>query len=199
MIARLVGRLARKSPDALIVDVHGVGYRVMVSLNAFSALPAEGEPVELSIQTQMRENAIDLFGFLDEQEQALFGGLVGVSGVGPRMALNILSGMPTAHLVQALADGDVAKLVAMPGVGKKTADRLVVELRDRVRLICGKPADRPRAQDGLENEAVSALVNLGYRQPEAERTVRQAIEVEKGDLAAVIRAALRQLSGGSKS
>jgi Holliday junction DNA helicase RuvA len=198
MIARLVGRLARKSPDALIVDVHGVGYRVMVSLNAFSALPAQGEPVELSIHTQMRENAIDLFGFLDEQEQALFGGLVGVSGVGPRMALNILSGMPTAQLVQALADGDVAKLVAMPGVGKKTADRLVVELCDRVRLICGRPADRPRAQDGLEIEAVSALVNLGYRQPEAERTVRKAIEVEKGDLAAVIRAALRHLSGGSK-
>jgi Holliday junction DNA helicase RuvA len=198
MIARLVGRLARKSPDALIVDVHGVGYRVMVSLNAFSALPAEGEPVELSIHTQMRENAIDLFGFLDEQEQALFGGLVGVSGVGPRMALNILSGMPTAQLVQALADGDVGKLVAMPGVGKKNADRLVVELRDRVRLICGKPAGRPRAQDGLELEAVSALVNLGYRQPEAERTVRKTIEVEKGDLAAVIRAALRQLSGGSK-
>jgi Holliday junction DNA helicase RuvA len=197
MIARLVGHLARKAPDALIVDVHGVGYRVMVSLNAFSGLPAEGEPVELSIHTQMRENALDLFGFLDDQEQALFGGLLGVSGVGPRMALNILSGMPTADLVQALADGDVAKLVAMPGVGKKTADRLVVELRDRVRLLCGKSADRSRPHDGLEVEAVSALVNLGYRQPEAERAVRKAIGVEKDDLAVVIRAALQQLSGGS--
>jgi Holliday junction DNA helicase RuvA len=197
MIARLVGRLARKAPDALIVDVHGVGYRVMVSLNAFSALPAEGELVTLSIHTQMRENALDLFGFLDGQEQALFGGLIGVSGVGPRMALNILSGMPTPDLVQALADGDVARLVAMPGVGKKTADRLIVELRDRVRLLCGPPADRGRAQDGVEGEAVSALVNLGYRQPEAERAVRKAMDVERNDLAAVIRAALQQLSGGS--
>lgn len=197
MIARLVGRLARKAPEALIVDVHGVGYRVMVSLNAFSALPAEGESVELSIHTQMRENALDLFGFLDEQEQALFGGLIGVSGVGPRMALNILSGMPTADLVQALAEGDVIKLVAMPGVGKKTADRLVVELRDRVRLLCGKSADRPHAQGGLELEAVSALVNLGYRQVEAERAVRKSIGSEENDLALVIRAALQRLSGGS--
>lgn len=196
MIARLVGSLFRKAPDALIVDVHGVGYRVMVSLNAFSALPAEGEPVELSIHTQMRENALDLFGFLDAQEQALFGGLIGVSGVGPRMALNILSGMPTADLVQALADGDVAKLVAMPGVGKKTADRLVVELRDRVRLLCGKPTDEHPARAGVEAEAVSALVNLGYRQAEAERAVRKAIDVERNDLAAVIRTALQKLSGG---
>jgi Holliday junction DNA helicase RuvA len=196
MIARLAGRLARKAPDWLIVDVHGVGYRVFVSLNAFSALPAEGEPVALEIHTQMRENALDLFGFLDVREQALFGGLIGVSGVGPRMALNILSGMPTADLVEALADGDVARLVAMPGVGKKTADRLVVELRDRVRLLCGKPADRPRAQDAVETEAVSALVNLGYRQAEAERAVRNATVVERNDLAAVIRAALQRLSGG---
>jgi Holliday junction DNA helicase RuvA len=197
MIARLVGNLFRKTPDALIVDVHGVGYRVMVSLNAFSALPSEGEAVELSIHTQMRENALDLFGFLDAQEQALFGGLISVSGVGPRMALNILSGMPTADLVQALAEGDVAKLVAMPGVGKKTADRLVVELRDRVGQLCGKPADQQRAQTSTEAEAVSALVNLGYRRPEAERAVRKAIDVERNDLAAVIRTALQKLSGGS--
>lgn len=198
MIARLVGSLVRKAPDALIVDVHGVGYRVMVSLNAFSALPAEGESVVLSIHTQMRENALDLFGFLDAQEQALFGGLIAVSGVGPRMALNILSGMPTVDLVRALAEGDVARLVAMPGVGKKTADRLVVELRDRVRLLCGTEAsDQRRVQTSVESEAVSALVNLGYRQPEAERAVRKAIDVESNDLAAVIRAALRKLSGGS--
>lgn len=197
MIARLSGRLARKAPDALIVDVQGVGYRVMVSLNAFSALPAEGEPVELSIHTQMRENAIDLFGFLDAQEQALFGGLIGVSGVGPRMALNILSGMPTADLVQALAEADVARLVAMPGVGRKTADRLVVELRDRVRLLCGKPAKEGRVRGAAEAEAVSALVNLGYRQAEAERAVQKAVGSVKDDLASLIRAALHQLSGGS--
>jgi len=113
------------------------------------------------------------------------------------MALNILSGMPTADLVHALAEGDVAKLVAMPGVGKKTADRLVVELRDRVRQLCGKPADQQRAQTSIEAEAVSALVNLGYRQPEAERAVRKAIDVERNDLAAVIRTALQKLSGGS--
>ncbi len=195
MIARLVGRLARKSPESLVVDVHGVGYRVLVSLNAFAALPEEGEPVELAIHTHLRENALELFGFLDPREKALFNALLAVSGVGPRMALNILSGIPAADLQEALSCGDIARLVSVPGIGKRTAERLVVELQDRVRQLHAQGPTDGRRRDGAEAEAVSALVNLGYRQKEAERAVREAIEQGGGELAAVIRQALRQLSG----
>ena len=194
MIARLVGQLIQKSPDALIVDVHGVGYRVHVSLNTFSALPGEGEQVELAIHTQLRENALELFGFLNPNEKALFGVLLGVAGVGPRMALNILSGIPTGELIDALANGDVARLVSVPGIGKRTAERLVVELRDRVRLLCHEEVSDGRSRAGPESEAVSALVNLGYRQREAERAVRAVIEQGTDELAALIRLALRRLT-----
>jgi len=192
MIARLVGRLAQKSPEALIVDVHGVGYRVMVSLNAFAALPEQGAEVELAIHTNLRENALELFGFVSADEKALFTALITVSGVGPRMALNILSGLPAADLRNALAAGNVNRLVAVPGVGKRTAERLIVELQDRMRkLAVAAPVDGVGPRDA---EAVSALVNLGYRAPEAERAVR-AVAAGVGDLAEVIRRALQKLSG----
>jgi Holliday junction DNA helicase RuvA len=193
MIARLVGRLALKSTEALVVDVHGVGYRVMVSLNAFAALPEQGAEVELAIHTHLRENALELFGFVTPDERALFTALITVSGIGPRMALNILSGVPAADLRDALAAGNVARLVAVPGVGKRTAERLVVELQDRVqKLSIAAPADAAAATD---MEAVSALVNLGYRQPEAERAVRSVTAAGPKELAEVIRRALQKLSG----
>jgi Holliday junction DNA helicase RuvA len=193
MIARLVGRLALKSTEALVVDVHGVGYRVMVSLNAFAALPEQGAEVELAIHTHLRENALELFGFVSPDERALFTALITVSGIGPRMALNILSGVPAADLRDALAAGNVARLVAVPGVGKRTAERLVVELQDRVqKLSIAAPADAAAATD---MEAVSALVNLGYRQPEAERAVRSVAAAGAKELAEVIRRALQKLSG----
>jgi holliday junction DNA helicase RuvA len=193
MIARLVGRLAHKSPDALIVDVHGVGYRVMVSLTAFAALPEQGAEVELAIHTHLRETALELFGFVSVDERALFTALITVSGIGPRMALNILSGLPAADLRDALVAGNVSRLVAVPGVGKRTAERLVVELQDRVRKMAATtPADSGAAADA---EAVSALVNLGYRQPEAERAVRAVSAAGSKDLADVIRRALQKLSG----
>jgi Holliday junction DNA helicase RuvA len=193
MIARLVGRLAQKSPEALIVDVHGVGYRVMVSLNAFAALPEQGAEVALGIHTHLRETALELFGFLTADEQALFGALITVSGVGLRMALNILSGLPAADLRDALAAGNVNRLIAIPGVGKRTAERLIVELQDRVRkLAATAPAD---GRGPLDGEAVSALVNLGYRAPDAERAVRTVTAAGARDLAEVIRRALQKLSG----
>jgi Holliday junction DNA helicase RuvA len=193
MIARLVGRLALKSTEALVVDVHGVGYRVMVSLNAFAALPEQGAEVELAIHTHLRENALELFGFVSPDERALFTALITVSGIGPRMALNILSGVPAADLRDALAAGNIARLVAVPGVGKRTAERLVVELQDRVqKLSIAAPADAAAATD---MEAVSALVNLGYRQPEAERAVRSVAAAGAKELAEVIRRALQKLSG----
>jgi len=193
MIARLVGRLAHKSPEALIVDVHGVGYRVMVSLNGFAALPAQGAEVELAIHTNLRENALELFGFASPDEKALFTALITVSGVGPRMALNILSGLPAADLRDALATGNVSRLVAIPGVGKRTAERLIVELQDRMRkLAAATPSD---GVGPLDAEAVSALVNLGYRALEAERAVRAVSAAGARDLAEIIRRALQKLSG----
>lgn len=195
MIARLTGRLAQKSPDALIIDVHGVGYRVLVSLTAFGALPAEGAEVTLGIHTHLRENALELFGFTNAVEQALFGALITVSGIGPRMALNILSGLPAEQLSEALASGNVARLVAIPGIGKRTAERLVVELQDRVRKLLVAPADAAATAGTSDAEAVSALVNLGYRAPDAERAVRAAIAAGAHELADVIRKALQKLSG----
>jgi len=192
MIARLSGRLAHKSPEELIVDVHGVGYRVMVSLTAFSALPEVGSEVVLAIHTNLRENALELFGFVSAEEKILFGALITVSGVGPRMALNILSGLPAAQLRDAIAAGNVGRLMAIPGVGKRTAERLVVDLQDRVRKLAfaGVPAD----DGGADAEAVSALVNLGYRQPEVERAVRAVTTAGAKELAEVIRRALQKLS-----
>lgn len=195
MIARLTGRLAVKSPDALIIDVHGVGYRVLVSLTAFGALPAEGAEVTLGIHTHLRENALELFGFTNAVEQSLFGALITVSGIGPRMALNILSGLPAEQLSEALASGNVARLVAIPGIGKRTAERLVVELQDRVRKLLVAPADAAATAGTSDAEAVSALVNLGYRAPDAERAVRAAIAAGAHELADVIRKALQKLSG----
>jgi Holliday junction DNA helicase RuvA len=193
MIGRLAGRLAQKSPESVIVDVQGVGYQVWISLNAFAALPNEGQPVELAIHTHLRENALELFGFLDPEEKALFTALLAVSGVGPRMAMNILSGMPTRALMDSLEGGDVARLVTIPGVGRKTAERLVVELKDRVAKL--RVARRPEeSRDAASAEATSALVNLGYRQPEAERAVRWAKEQGESDLAGLIRRALQRLS-----
>lgn len=195
MIARLRGLLALKSPEVLIVDVHGVGYRVMVSLTAFGALPAEGEEVTLGIHTHLRENALELFGFVVPLEQALFGALIAVSGIGPRMALNILSGLPAEQLIEALANGSVARLVAIPGVGKRTAERLVVELQDRVRKLASPATAAADASHTSDAEAVSALVNLGYRAPDAERAVRAALAAGARELADVIRKALQKLSG----
>lgn len=196
MIARLAGRLAVKSPEGLIVDVNGVGYRVLVSLNAFAALPAEGEPVEMAIHTHMRESSIELFGFGEGAEKALFLRLLAVSGVGPRMALTILSGMPTADLITALAEGNVRRLVGIPGIGKRTAERLVVELQDKMAALGAASTSRTGATaPGPEDEAVSALVNLGYRDADAEKAVRDAVRTGASDLADVIREALKTLSG----
>jgi len=194
MIARLVGRLAQKTPEALVVDVNGVGYQVFASLNTFYALPPEGATVELEIQTQLRENALELFGFQDPLEKAVFGLLLTVAGVGPRMALSILSGMTASDLLDALAAEDFARLVAVPGIGKKKAERLVVELHDRVQVLRAKTAGDGGVRGAVETEAVSALVNLGYRQKDAERVVREIAREGSDDLAEVIRLALKRLS-----
>jgi len=197
MIAQLHGILAHKSPEQLIIDVGGVGYQVFVSLNCLYQLPEAGQKVRLLIHTNLRENALELFGFGDPAERQLFTLLVGVSGIGPRLALNILSGMPARDLIAALEAGDVVRLVSIPGVGKKTAERLVVELRDRMKMVQGErgAGDGGAGGDGLEAEAVSALVNLGYRRPDAERAVKAAHGAGEQGLESIIRNALKRLSG----
>lgn len=195
MIARLVGTLAHKSPEQLIVDVGGVGYQVFVSLQSFCRIPDVGQSVRLLIHTNVRENALELFGFTEAGERQLFSLLTSVSGIGPRLALNILSGMPFAELKAAIEAGDLVRLVSIPGVGKKTAERLVVELRDKVKLLdaAGDRAGPARVEDA-DAEAVSALVNLGYRRPEAERAVQASRAAGERELENVIRGALKRIS-----
>lgn len=194
MIARLAGTLLERSPERVIVDVSGVGYCVFVSLQTFADLPPEGSPIELMTYTHVREDALQLYGFRDGMERRLFLLLKEVSGIGPRLAINILSGMPASELRDALREGDVVRLVAIPGVGKKTAERMVLELRDKVAALDGErrvAADDPRR---IASDAVSALVNLGYRRPDAEQAVEGAVSTGKSAFEDVIREALRRLS-----
>jgi Holliday junction DNA helicase RuvA len=197
MIARLEGVLAEKNPDAVVLDVHGVGYELRVPLSTFFELPDEGKLVRLRVHTHVREDAFHLFGFGTELERSLFRLLIGASGVGPKLALAILSGLPVEKLVAALRAGNLAALVGIPGVGKKTAERIVVELRDRVGAIevSAESASAPR--DDASASAESALVNLGYPRAHAEKAVRRALESlpESPALESLIKEALRAAVG----
>lgn len=199
MIALLVGTLAEKAPDRLVVDVNGVGYAVHVSLQTFADLPAEGAAVRLLVHTEVREDAIELFGFLRAVERALFLLLRRVKGLGPRTALGVLSGMPAAELAAVVAAGDAGRLRAIPGVGPRLAERIVVECREAAAALA-RTAPAPGSAggggpgDGALDDAVSALVNLGYRRPEAERAVQQAGRLG-APLEEVIRTALQGLGG----
>jgi Holliday junction DNA helicase RuvA len=194
MIARLTGILEEKFPEQLIIDVQGVGYEVFVSLQTFYRLPALHEQVSLHVYTHLREDALQLYGFLEEKEKASFLLLKGVTGIGPRLALNILSGIPVDELENALRASDVNRLVAVPGVGKKTAERLIVELREKVGALENGYSGLPGQDTPLSAEAISALVNLGYRQVQAEKAVREAVRRGAGTIADIIRESLRSLS-----
>lgn len=194
MIARLHGVLHEKTPEQLIVDVGGVGYQVLVSLQTFYHLPGVGEQVSLLIHTHTREDTLRLYGFLEEKEKSCFLLLRGVSGIGPKLALNILSGIPVDELEAALRARDVTRLVAAPGVGKKTAERMVVELQEKVGALADANGASLGTPDPLSTEAVSALVNLGYRQAQVEKTVREIVRNGATAISDVIRASLRRLS-----
>lgn len=196
MIAALAGTLAEKSPERLVVDVGGVGYAVHVSLQTFADLPPAGQQVRLLVHTEVREDAIELVGFLAAEERALFNLLRKVKGLGPRTALVVLSGMPLGQLAATIAAGDAARLQTIPGVGRKYAERIVVECREGAAALASGAAPRatPVPAGGVLDEAVSALVNLGYRRPEAERAVARA-GGPAAPLEDVIRAALQGLSG----
>jgi holliday junction DNA helicase RuvA len=196
MIARLEGVLAEKGPEAVILDVGGVGYEVRIPLSTYLELPAEGKTIRLRIHTHVREDALQLYGFLSEAERTAFLLLIGISKIGPRIGLAILSGLPTADLVRALRDGDIGSLRRIPGVGAKTAERIVMELRDKVALLEGAAGPTPTG-GGIEEETVSALVNLGYVRTQAERAVRSALDGmrDRPTLEALVREALRVVAG----
>ncbi len=174
MIGRLEGKLAEKTPEAVLVDANGVGYDVRIPLSTFLELPDEGKIVRFRVHTYVREDQLQLFGFLSEQERSLFRLFLSVSGVGPRLALALLSGLPVPRVVQAIRQGDLAALRGIPGVGNKTAERILVELRDKVGRLEGLEPPTPAGE--VEEATVSALVNLGYPRGQAENAVSVALE-----------------------
>jgi holliday junction DNA helicase RuvA len=175
MIARLEGRLYSLSPELAVLDVHGVGYALHLPLSTYyelQRLPA-GAEVALFVHTHVREDALALYGFWSERERQLFEKLITVSGVGPRLARGILSGLPAEELLRALAMGDLARLSKVPGVGKKTAERLVLELKEKAAALAAMPVAAVAPETGDE-DLLGALVNLGYRRPDAERALADA-------------------------
>ena len=199
MIGWLAGKVVQAAPDRLILDVGGVGYQVAIPLSTFYELQKAdaGATVRLYIHTHVREDALALYGFWTERERELFERLIAVSGIGPRLAQVVLSGMAPDELIAALAAGDVARLVRIPGVGKKTAERMVVELRDKLQALAAQlPAARATAASGgSDNDLVAALVNLGYKPSLAEGAVGAARK-DAPDAAfhELLRLALRRLS-----
>lgn len=190
MIGRLRGRLLDKQPDRVLVDVQGVGYALHVPLSTFYGLGEPGGEVALHVHTHVREEALALFGFATPLEQQVFERLITISGVGPRLALAVLSGIEPPDLVRAVQAGDVARLTKIPGVGKKTAERIGLELKDRLPSPPGPPAD-----DDHRADVLSALLNLGYHRPAAQRAVDEAREAGAAGFERTLRQALRKLAG----
>jgi len=179
MIALLRGVLLEKHPNQAIVDVAGVGYDVTIPVSTYSHLPEAGTEVRLRIHTHVREDALALYGFLSQDEKALFERLISVTGIGPKMAMAVLSGIPVVDLIANIRRGEVDRLVRIPGVGKKTAERMVLELRDKMPAPSGEePAGAAGTPSGaltaVEQDVLSALLNLGCARPAAETAVRKA-------------------------
>jgi len=179
MIGHLRGTLIEKHPNEAIVDVQGVGYLVTIPVSTFSSLPDVGGEVKLRIHTHVREDAIALFGFLTMDEKLLFERLISVSGVGPKLGITVLSGLPVAELVSAIRSGNLQQLTRVPGIGKKTAERLVVELRDKLDLLAGKAPAAATATpsaplSAVDEDVLSALMNLGCPRPAAEAAIKKA-------------------------
>jgi Holliday junction DNA helicase RuvA len=197
LIAHLAGRLLRKSPQEVVVDVSGVGYRVFIPLSTFYRLGEPGDEARLRVHTHVRDDALALYGFLTAEEQGLFERLIEVSGVGPKLALNILSGIEATELGAALRGSDVARLTRVPGVGRKTAERLILELKDKIPAAANAEAPLPEtASSALKEDLVSALANLGYSRGEAEKAADRALR-EGGEerFEDLLRLSLRLLSG----
>ena len=195
MIAHLRGAILEKHPNRIVLDVQGVGYDVFVPLSTFYGLGDPGTAVALRIHTHVREDALTLYGFATLLEQDLFERLIGVSGIGPKLALAVLSGIEPMDLMRAIERGDVARLTAIPGVGKKTSERIVLELKDRLpRVQAAAVAAGGAASDAsaLRDDVLSALVNLGYHRPLAEKAVDAAIKTSGSTSGAAFEHTLKQ-------
>ena len=174
MIALLHGILLEKHPNQAIVDAGGVGYDVVIPVSTFTHLPDPGAEVRLRIHTHVREDALALYGFLTQEEKTLFEKLIGVSGIGPTLAVKVLSGVAAPDLIVAIQRGEVERLVRIPGVGKKTAERMVLELRDKLPAISGAEPEAPTPLTAVDQDVLSALLNLGCARPQAEAAVKKA-------------------------
>ena len=201
MIAQLRGVVVEKKLSDAVVDVNGVGYRVHFSLLTLARLPEEGQPVRVRVRTVVREDALDLFGFLSRAEEEMFQLLTSVSNVGPRLAMTVLSGMEVLELNDAIGHGDVARLTKVHGIGKKTAERLVVELREKVKLVQLQAEAEGTAAPAFDvrGDLVSALVNLGYRSAQAEKAADVASQRAGTDapFELLFREALKGLRSGA--
>ena len=199
MIAHLRGKLLSKKPNRVIIETGGVGYEVSIPVSTFYELGEEGSEVSLRVLTHVREDALSLYGFRTDQEKKLFERLISVAGVGPKLAITILSGLEMDELVPAIRKGDVARLLRIPGVGKKTAERLVLELRDKL-IDLESAAEKPEPASATElgraeEDALSALVNLGYARGAAETAVRESHAASpNGDFEQLLRSSLRLLA-----
>jgi Holliday junction DNA helicase RuvA len=200
MIAHLQGLLHFKSPEYLVIDVDGIGYQVHVPLSTFYDLPQAGSTVSLHIHTHVREDALQLYGFQSPEEKALFVRLISISGIGPRLAVNILSGITPAELVDSLSQNNLARLISIPGVGRKTAERIMVEMRDKVSTLAfGHDVTTPvktAADEAMIDDALSALLNLGYKKGVAQRAVENARHRLEGEitLESLLKEALREMA-----
>jgi holliday junction DNA helicase RuvA len=201
MIARLSGVLIQKSVTQCVVDVHGAGYRVIVPLSTFYELPEAGQPVVLHVHTHVREDAISLFGFHTEEEREVFQLMISVSGIGPKLAVNVLSGISAEEWVRAVSVEDLKRLTGIPGVGRKTAERMILELKDKA-VKLGSEAmsagtSAVRTDDQAKEDALSALVNLGYKGSAAKDTVERIVKEasEHLSLDQLLKKALRTMAG----
>jgi Holliday junction DNA helicase RuvA len=185
MIAQLRGTLVEKHPNQAVVDVHGVGYDVAIPISTYSALPDTGAEVKLKVHTHVREDAIALFGFVSQEEKALFERLIAVSGIGPKLAITVLSGLATQDLITAIRSSQADRLVRIPGVGKKTAERMILELKDKLDGIgstaIAAPAEKPAILSDIEVDVLSALINLGCQRSAAETAIRKAAAAGAGN------------------
>jgi Holliday junction DNA helicase RuvA len=202
MIASLTGRLAFKSPSQITLDVQGVGYEVFIPLSTFYSLPDINESTSLRVHTHLREDAIQLFGFLTATEKGAFILLTGISGIGPKLALSVLSTLSVTDLVSAIQSGDMEKLATVPGIGKKSAGRIVLELKDKVERLQAVPAAVATVtgdeSSRVDDDALSALVNLGYRAQEAKDIIKRITQSQAGPmpLKDLIRETLKELARG---
>ena len=197
MIAHLRGRVLRKAPQEVVVDVAGVGYRIAIPVSTFYRVGEEGDEVSLRIHTHVREDTLALFGFISAAEQQVFERLIAVAGVGPRLALGILSGIEVGEFATALRSNDLARLTRIPGVGKKTAERLVLELKDKMpAVVVGEAGATAPATASPKDDLLSALGNLGYSRPEVERAVDRALAADaNGRFEDLLRRALQMVAG----